>query len=363
MMPIRKMLPIGTQRKLPDFFHRQMAQKGKRRSAPARFLGLVIACLALAACQPQIAARYQAQIDANAQGLSAPTAPATAQIPSPAASPTAIVSPAATVSPTMPPTPTQTSTPTPISSPTADACASEPGQIVQMQVTFSDKPFSFRVYFPPCFKQDKQTRYPVLYMIHGQATDDEQWERIGIGASADRLIQEKLSPPFLIVMPQEDDTYENIYTGSFSSDFIDKLVPWIDANYPTCADRACRALGGLSRGGNWALHLGFTHWDLFSSIGLHSTPTFNGDPPQLSTWVHAIQPGEMPRIYIDIGKNDPFFPYASQVDKILSALNVPHEWTVNDGTHEEAYWGDHVAEYLQWYTSFWKTLPENMLAE
>ncbi len=314
----------------------------------------VIACLALAACQAQTADRYRAQIKVNTQGQSSPTVPAITQIPSP-------VTPSPVASPTM--LPTQTLTPTQVPSPTVDACAGESGQIVQMQETFSDEPFSFRMYFPPCFNQDKKTRYPVLYIIHGQANDDEQWERIGIGAAADRLITEKVSPPFLIVMPQEDDTYENIYSASFSSDFISGLVPWVDANYPTCVDRDCRAIGGLSRGGNWALHLGFTHSDLFGSIGLHSTPTFDGDPPQLSGWLNAIPQGEMPRIYIDIGKNDPFFSYASQVDKILSGLNVAHEWNVNDGTHEEAYWAGHVADYLQWYSNPWKNLPENLLVQ
>ena len=39
------------------------------------------------------------------------------------------------------------------------------------------------MYLPPCYDANRSTRYPVLYMIHGQASTEEQWERLGIGAA------------------------------------------------------------------------------------------------------------------------------------------------------------------------------------
>lgn len=265
-------------------------------------------------------------------------------------------------SPTALPTVTLTSTlaptDTPVPSPTPQPCTEQVGKIEarEVQLPTSDTPFDFRVYTPPCFSQNPSLRYPVLYMIHGQTYKDDQWERLGIGTAADALINAHQAPPFLIVMPEEKNTYADIYVESFGRDVTDGLVPWIDAHYPTCAERACRAIGGLSRGGAWALHLGFTHTALFSAIGLHSTPPFNTDPGLFPIWVRDIPDGQMPRVYMDIGKGDPFLSMASAFEAQLVRYNVPHEWYLFNGTHEEAYWSAHVADYLEWYTRPWNEL-------
>ncbi len=269
--------------------------------------------------------------------------------------------PTITPTSTITPTPTITLTPTPVPSPTALPCQEQHGQIEAKEEVVRDgrPPLAFRVYFPPCFAQGPTARYPVLYMIHGQTFDDGQWERLGIGTAADALIDAKEAPPFLIVMPQENDTYEDIYLAGFSRDVTDGLLPWIDAAYPTCAERQCRAIGGLSRGGAWALHLGFTRWELFGAVGLHSTPPFNTDPQQFPIWLESIPPDQLPRVWMDTGSRDAFLAYTSAFEEELQKYDVPHEWYLNNGIHEEAYWSAHVKEYLEWYTRPWKDLPYN----
>jgi enterochelin esterase-like enzyme len=262
------------------------------------------------------------------------------------------------------PRPTHTLTPTPIPSPTRPACLTESGRIEEKEevVRQGRPPFEFRVYFPPCFDENKTIRYPVLYMIHGQTFQDDQWERLGIGAASDALIKEKKAPPFLIVMPLERDTFEDIYLAGFNRDVVEGLVPWIDATYPTCAERACRAVGGLSRGGAWSVHLGLSHWELFSAIGMHSTPPFNGDTNQLPTWLHSIPEGQLPRIWMDAGRQDVWLKYTVNFETRLVQLNVPHEWHLYEGQHEEPYWSTHVKEYVEWYSQPWKDLPAKFLS-
>jgi len=34
-------------------------------------------------------------------------------------------------------------------------------------------------------------------------------------------------------------------------------------------------------------------------------------------------------------------------------LNIPHEWHLFTGYHEEAYWQSHLEQYLRWYTQDW----------
>ncbi len=258
------------------------------------------------------------------------------------------------------PIPSPTFTPTAVPSPSAVPCQETQGRIEPMEeVVREGRPaFTFRVYFPPCFSMEGETRYPVLYMIHGQTYTDDQWERIGIGLAADALINAKKAPPFLIVMPLERNTYEDIYLSGFNRDVTDGLTAWIDAAYPTCAERACRAIGGLSRGGAWAFHLGFTRWELFSAVGMHSTPPFSGDPVRLPIWLRDIPPDQLPRVWMDSGKSDAWFSYASALEAKLTEYQVAHEWILYEGMHEESYWSEHVAEYLAWYTSPWNDLPE-----
>lgn len=263
------------------------------------------------------------------------------------------------------PRPTITFTPTVTASPTAVPCTEKEGRIEQQEQPFDNSTtlFKFRIYVPPCFDQnqkDPKVRYPVLYMIHGQTFQDDQWERLGIGKAADALIDEGKSPPFLIVMPLEKDTYADIYLTSFSRSVIEKLIPWVDAHYPTCTERACRAIGGLSRGGAWAMRLGFMNWELFGSIGLHSTPPFNTDPGLFPSWVSKIPADQLPRVYMDIGRGDPFLSNATAFEALLVKYNVAHEWYLFNGTHEEAYWSAHVAEYLDWYTQPWQEMAADL---
>ncbi len=83
-------------------------------------------------------------------------------------------------------------------------------------------------------------------------------------------------PPFLIVMPR-DRLWEQPENDPFGEVVVEKLIPLIDRNYRSLSERSYRAVGGLSRGAGWAVHLGLSHWELFGAIGGHSLPVFWSD--------------------------------------------------------------------------------------
>ena len=60
------------------------------------------------------------------------------------------------------------------------------------------------------------------------------------------------------------------------------LIPFIDANFRTIADRDHRALAGLSMGGAEAMRIGINHLELFAHIGLFSPAIGNLDPSSTS---------------------------------------------------------------------------------
>lgn len=215
-------------------------------------------------------------------------------------------------------------------------------------------PLEFRVYLPPCYNRHTSQRYPVLYLVHGQSFTDDQWQRLGAGDVADHLIDTGQAEPFIIVMPR-DRIWTDPDKDPFDIGLVETLIPYIDSHYRTQADRLHRAVGGMSRGAGWALHLGLTHPDVFGSVGMHSLAIFWADVPYIKKWLDAIPMDEMPRFYLDIGNNDrpEITESARWFEGLLDQRDIPHEWHFLTGYHEEKYWQAHIVLYLRWYVQPW----------
>lgn len=256
--------------------------------------------------------------------------------------------------PTASPIPSATLTPSPAPTPTVTplACLTSPGRVEEGSLTSTEPPQEFRIYLPPCYDQKPDQRYPVLYLLHGQTYTDDQWIRLGAVNALDQLILSGESIPFIVVFP--DDQYWNLPPGpAFGQRLVEVLIPYIDTAYRTLPDRNHRAIGGLSRGAGWALRLGLTRWDLFGTIGLHSLAVLQKDVSQVPDWLAGIPPAAYPRVFMDLGDNDPELLLASQVEAHFNDFGLPHEWHLYTGTHTEAYWSAHTSEYMHWYASGW----------
>jgi enterochelin esterase-like enzyme len=250
-------------------------------------------------------------------------------------------------------TPTVSPTPAP---PTPLACRGRSGALETVNLTEFTPPQAFIVYTPPCYQQELDQHYPVLYLLHGQTYNDDQWVRLGVPALADQLITSGEAPPFIMVFP--DDRYWNLPAGvGFGQRLVEAIIPYVDEHYRTINERQGRAIGGLSRGGGWALEVGLTHWDMFGSIGLHSPAILAKDRPWLEDWINAVPADSWPRLYLDIGDNDSELGFARMFDVLLAQYGVPHEWHLYTGDHTESYWGAHVEEYLKWYATGWTVEP------
>jgi enterochelin esterase-like enzyme len=215
-------------------------------------------------------------------------------------------------------------------------------------------PMEYRVYLPPCYDEQTDRRYPVLYLIHGQNYNEDQWDRLGADETADDMIAAGEIPPLIIVMPR-DRNWDQPTKDMFGRVVVEKLVPWVDTTFRTIPDREHRAVGGLSRGAGWAVHLGLSHPELFGALGGHSLPVFWSDTSKIHGWLTAIAPETMPKIYLDIGDRDRPQITASAVwfENLLTEKSIPHEWHLFTGFHVEAYWEKHLPQYLRWYTANW----------
>lgn len=278
------------------------------------------------------------------------TSPAPALTATPSPTPTQVP---ATLTPFLPITitPTETSIP---ATPTQLACMKSSGVMVleSLESQYLPKAMNFRVFLPPCYYDDLDRKYPVLYIIHGQSYNSDQWDRLGMDDAAARLFTAGELPPFLIVMP-EDRVWTEPEADPFGKVLMEDLLPRIDATYRTLPEARYRAIGGLSRGAAWAVYLGLRNPDVFGAIGGHSLPVFWSDTYSLRERLKGIPPDQMPRIYLDDGEKDRYLDSAVWFEQLLTELNIPHEWYLFAGYHEEKYWAEHVEDYLRFYAAGW----------
>jgi len=237
--------------------------------------------------------------------------------------------------------------------PSVTPCGLDAGQLesINLPSEYLADGLTAQIYTPPCYNPAAGEAYPVLYMLHGQTYDAGQWPRLGLTDAADQFIGSGEIQPLIMVFPLEVNTFADTGVSGFDKALVNELIPWVDANYTTCVERACRAIGGLSRGSAWAFMIGMKNWHLFGSIAMHSPTPFYETSASLPTWLASIPKGEQPRLRLDWGKYDYYRSLAAKLDERLTELNVPHETVINDGQHDEKYWSAHVEEYLRWYAA------------
>ena len=133
------------------------------------------------------------------------------------------------------------------------------------------------VYTPPTYGKNKKERFPVLYLQHGWGENETSWPVQGCaGLIMDNLIAEGKIKPFIVVMTYgmtNDVRFGGIreFTAEdFEKVLVDELVPYIDANFQTKADKWNRAMAGLSMGGMETKLITLRRPEVFGSYGLLS---------------------------------------------------------------------------------------------
>ncbi|NSW50953.1 MAG: hypothetical protein HPY85_00425 [Anaerolineae bacterium] len=238
-------------------------------------------------------------------------------------------------------------------SPTPPRCTDSNGRVEAFEITAAgfSEPLAFSVYLPPCYAENEpEDGYPYVILLHGQTYTEQQWMDLGLPQVMDRLVTAGDIPPYVVVMPFESPAYYNLYNIALTRD----LLPWLVDNLAVCDDFACRGIGGISRGGGWALYTLFQEPGIFSSLGLHSTPAFDNTPYYIRRAIQEMTDDQYPRIYMDIGANDYWYPYAWNVKVFFDENSIAHEWHEYEGKHEDAYWAAHLEEYLRWYGMGWQ---------
>jgi enterochelin esterase-like enzyme len=236
-----------------------------------------------------------------------------------------------------------------------EGCPNTESSMIDLQIPSKllGESLLYRVYLPPCFSENPARPYPVLYLLHGQQQDATLWERLGALDLADQVALSNISQSFIIVMPTERRFLVNLQDTEYDRAIAEELIPAIDAAFPTCTDRSCRAVGGISRGGAWAVRIGFLYPDLFGFVGAHSPAVFGAELSRLPVLLNRADQSEIPVLYIDTGRADNYRESAIKLESILTEYRAIHEWHLNEGQHEFQYWQDHISDYISWYSANW----------
>jgi enterochelin esterase-like enzyme len=145
------------------------------------------------------------------------------------------------------------------------------------------------IYTPPGYESGKD-KYPVFYLLHGAGDCDDSWTSVGrANFILDNLIASGKAKPMIVVMPAGHTNAGGGGGGGrgaaaggapprdeFVDDFVGDVMPYVEKHYRVIADRAHRAIAGLSMGGSQTLNIVGQHLDRFAFVGVYSSGLLGG---------------------------------------------------------------------------------------
>lgn len=225
------------------------------------------------------------------------------------------------------------------------------------------------IYTPPGYEKSNE-KYPVLYLLHGAGGDEEAWISLGRTAQImDNLIAEGKAKPMIVVMPNGNviqdgapgEGSEGFYKpqfmvpktmdGTYEANFMD-IIKFVEANYQVKADKANRAIAGLSMGGFHTLHISRHYPNTFDYMGLFSAaimPREDATGKVYSDFDETLKT-QMDNGYdlywIAIGKTDFLYAANKEYRDKLDAMGMPYEYVESEGGHIWRNWRVYLTQFV-----------------
>ena len=248
----------------------------------------------------------------------------------------------------------------------------------------------YSVYLPADYETDTQTRYSVVYMLHGLGDNNNSWNGDYLHANSKiQSLESRGLTKMIYVYPQGFASYYcNFFDGSYNymDMFVNELIPLIDKEFRTIPDKQHRAVTGYSMGGFGACALAEKHpevfaacaplsmsvrtdwqymeesqsgWDnqwgmIFGGLGKSGEARitdyykqhcpihyFNAENKEQLSTVHW---------YLICGDDEKNLLYANdELHCVLRANGYGHEYRVVDGGHSSSVWNPALEEVLPWF--------------
>ena len=213
---------------------------------------------------------------------------------------------------------------------------------------------------------------PVVYLLHGAYANEYKWLEVKptLPAIADEMQMIFVTPYALNSWYFDSPVNKDFMYETF---ITKELVPWIDAHFPTLADRNHRAVTGLSMGGHGALFLSSRHIDLFGAaasmsggvdirlfplnwnipdvLGEMASNRKSWDEHSVMECVKQLKNGDV-AIAFDCGESDFFIEVNRALHARLLSLGIDHDFTTRPGGHTDQYWSNSLDYQLLFFKKF-----------
>lgn len=246
------------------------------------------------------------------------------------------------------------------------------------------KTYNAAVVLPDSYAKG-ETRYPVLYLLHGAYGHFRDW----LKSTPDKMTVKNLADQYniIIVMPEGENF--SFYIDSPSNDesqfetyIAEEVVAKIDKTYRTVSNKKGRAITGLSMGGHGALYISARNPKQYCAAGSMSgavdmgrmltfdspekisktmEPVFGSkatsqevyDSHAVLNMIDKIKENKLPLI-IDCGVDDFLIESNRELHRRLVYAKVPHDYTERAGAHTWEYWQNTLPYHVLFFSNVFK---------
>lgn len=214
---------------------------------------------------------------------------------------------------------------------------------------------------------------PVIYLLHG--CGDTEQKCLTVKPELPEIADEK-GIMFVCPSGNRDSWYWDspvVKESCYETFVSQELVAYIDTHFATLADRAYRAITGLSMGGHGAMWLAIRHKDVFGAVGSTSggldirpfpnnwgMKKYLGERDEnLEVWnnhtvinqLDKIKNGDL-AIIIDCGVGDFFLGVNKATHERLLQMKIQHDFILRPGGHNNKYWSNSIDYQILFFKKF-----------
>lgn len=246
---------------------------------------------------------------------------------------------------------------------------------IKSEILKTDRPYT--IYLPESYNDGTNKQYPVLYILHGLLGNNNSWfTDMRLQEVIDLLSASGEAEEMIIVSPHaggnpsvEQNGYFNMPGWNYEDFFFNEFMPEVENKYRIKADKAHRAIAGLSMGGGGSTVYAQHHPDLFGSVyAMSALMNIPGDNPvnfpdpedkiaklnqsvienSAIAFVENADESTKEKLksvawFVDCGDDDFLLDRNIEFVQAMKKAGIPLQFRVRDGAHNSEYW--HSALY------------------
>jgi enterochelin esterase family protein len=240
------------------------------------------------------------------------------------------------------------------------------------------------IYTPPGYEAN-QTRYPVLYLLHGGGGDEDAWVTMGrANVILDNLIAAGKAKPMIVVMPNGNATQTvsqgyaygptpapqsvqapappplqaaaaggrggaaprppQPYAGSYPESLVKDVIPFVEKTYRAIPNKDNRAIAGLSMGGGHTLTATNNNPGVFGYIGVFSSGPRTVDEAY-EKQLDAVKAGGVKFYWTGAGTTDMAREGTVNLHSLLEKHGFKTSYKEIPGSHYWFLWRDFLGDF------------------